>query len=497
MSREVIIESNMPIEDNDHDLFVMFMENRKQSGGGDIEKTERLDSSRQRFKVTYESAESGQQVLAKKSFTFKRYQLTALDSNAKFFNKQNESFEKSTRKIVVKNLITDDDLTVAELYAEFIMPDVEVKLIERSNFVPNTFFITYESDIDFALLQKRYLKKPVIREQRIEILDSYKTRTFIITLKPDLKRKIVDGIKLNCTHEIVNNKFLILQFENEAHLTSLFSMASNEVNMQSLKIDFCHNFVLLKSIQSQSQKQSDNLENQVNKTNGSFNAAQTNGGSKEQCIAAAEASQKQAKLTNEALKKEDKLKKKVGDANIIETIKSAQTRDDFKRLIKAESSNEIILNEREPFAIGLLKIKMFRLEMEMELKKFKAKINIEQGDKLSPIVSIKLDRPDQKTQVLEHLCAFNFNFTLITLAVSDRILTNAETFMEFQEQLNKVADKNIAVFIDLDQSGKSVRLYGLLKPVEKVLKSVTEIMERISKQSSASNKVKSNLNGHV
>ena len=43
-NRELIVESHIPIEDNDYDMFVMFLESGKQSGGGDIEKIEALSA---------------------------------------------------------------------------------------------------------------------------------------------------------------------------------------------------------------------------------------------------------------------------------------------------------------------------------------------------------------------------------------------------------------------------------------------------------------------
>ena len=75
-SFQVTIDLSTQLNTNDLDFLNLFLESKKQSGGGDVTKTELLNTTNQ-LVIFYEDKQAQQRILTKKYLQFKNYQLKA------------------------------------------------------------------------------------------------------------------------------------------------------------------------------------------------------------------------------------------------------------------------------------------------------------------------------------------------------------------------------------------------------------------------------------
>lgn len=100
---EVLFELSRQLVPEDMDILSLFLENRKQSGGGDILHVE--DQSRS-LRVVYEDDNACQRVLAKKFLQFQSYYMRASERGYKI----NEIYELDTTRIILKNINNHEEV---------------------------------------------------------------------------------------------------------------------------------------------------------------------------------------------------------------------------------------------------------------------------------------------------------------------------------------------------------------------------------------------------
>ncbi len=109
-SNPVLFELNKRLTSSDDlDILSLYLENRKQSGGGDIVCIEELNdkTTTSALRVYYEEAEVCQRVLAKKFF---QYQSFLLRSSINGY-KVNHQYEIDDRRIILKNIKPNEDVS--------------------------------------------------------------------------------------------------------------------------------------------------------------------------------------------------------------------------------------------------------------------------------------------------------------------------------------------------------------------------------------------------
>lgn len=106
---QVIFEINKALDKLDLDLLSLFLENKRQSGGGDIVKLEEVGSDTIRaLRVDYEDADAKQRVLTRKFLKFQNYLLRVSENGFKV----NDLYEIDDKQIILKNIDKDEEVFI-------------------------------------------------------------------------------------------------------------------------------------------------------------------------------------------------------------------------------------------------------------------------------------------------------------------------------------------------------------------------------------------------
>ena len=110
--------SSKPIEPNDLEIILLFLENAKQSGGGDSCEN-KLDPSKHLLTVKYEQSKSKARVIQKKILTFQQYKLIAsepfdekcfkLDDKTIILANVSDKMNHEAVTLFAENLVVNDD----------------------------------------------------------------------------------------------------------------------------------------------------------------------------------------------------------------------------------------------------------------------------------------------------------------------------------------------------------------------------------------------------
>lgn len=253
----VIFDINIPVAENDLDIFELFLSNKNQAGpNGDLISCELDEATRKQITVVYEFPAAAQTVLTKRFFTLKSY---FLRSSTNGFLK--ETYDINKRQIIIKNIENDPENLKVELYAEYLMPDNSVSSIAKSQFQNKTFLITYNEDIDFKIIEQRYLKKQESKNaksfEKIEYLKSMKTSTIIIRSRS--KKQTTDSIMKKLTTDIYSKlgdkpniflsqgiNFVLCQFKSELDTDQFLKSIQEYLEENRLVCEYCSNLALIK-----------------------------------------------------------------------------------------------------------------------------------------------------------------------------------------------------------------------------------------------------------
>lgn len=120
-SSHVLFELNRPLEQRDVDILSLFLENKRQSGGGNIlnivpisvghEVTAAKARTQQNLncralRVAYEQADVQQRILAKKFFRFQEYFLRASECGYKL----NQLYALDNTRIILENISSSEEV---------------------------------------------------------------------------------------------------------------------------------------------------------------------------------------------------------------------------------------------------------------------------------------------------------------------------------------------------------------------------------------------------
>ena len=102
----------------------MFLENKKASGGGDIEKFE-FDSKKKIIMVQYSSYNFKERVLTRRHFRFSNYAFTANEPFSSLV------FSIDSKTLILRNFKFNEDKMNVQLFAEnLVVPDNEENDVE-------------------------------------------------------------------------------------------------------------------------------------------------------------------------------------------------------------------------------------------------------------------------------------------------------------------------------------------------------------------------------
>lgn len=250
---KVLFELNRTLDERDLDVLTLYLENKKQSGGGDILKIDKNgESSKRTLTVAYEETDAQERILAKKFFKFQNYFLRSSENG----HKRNDLYALDTNKIILSNFEPNEEDLVVQMYAEYLLPDNSVIDVECMQMISNSFCITFQDKIDFERLNLRYNKKQKLRNRQIQLLNAFKTDTLIIGKKSG-KIPEIDNV-YNKLHENFpstlksdmkpfmfiekTGKFIVCQFED----SNIELLAKIILKEKKFIFDQCLNFDLIK-----------------------------------------------------------------------------------------------------------------------------------------------------------------------------------------------------------------------------------------------------------
>ena len=170
--------SSKPIEPNDLEIILLFLENSKQSGGGDSSE-HKLDPSKHLLTIKYENSVAKQRLLKKKILTFQQYKLIA---NEPF---DETKFKLDERTIVLTNVSEKMSTDAVQLFAEnLVVNDQEendVDCLYASIFFRNVYFISFKMSYNKEKIMKRLQRKSTLFNQTINILDAFTTKSILVS----------------------------------------------------------------------------------------------------------------------------------------------------------------------------------------------------------------------------------------------------------------------------------------------------------------------------
>lgn len=259
-AESILVESMTPIEADDIDFFIIFMESKRHSGGGDLADYERLDPFGCLFKMTYQDNEARDRVLHKRLLKFKNYllrasrQSTTSDSQAPL----------ATSSLLIRNFPGNDEKLI-RLYADYLQADNnEILSIEFSNILSNLCAVTYSSQIDREILKQRHQKRSVVNQSEISLLDAYRTCSLIVSGKKKqdgrvLLTQLVEFIRDKVTHNDqelffakLTDKFILIECNSDQYCDRIRSQLANSelLTQASLCVEYIHSPELLKDYEA-------------------------------------------------------------------------------------------------------------------------------------------------------------------------------------------------------------------------------------------------------
>jgi hypothetical protein len=274
---QVELISNKPIEQHDLDVIIAFLENPRQSGGGNILEYNLDSNERIYLNIIYENRIFKQRLLANGRFIkFQDYTFLLNEPIS------NLNFKEDNQVLILRNIDENENIDVIKIYGEtLILADNELNeivSINKSVLFHNTYFIKFKTGFNKDQCRKRAEKRPTLRDRKIEILQAFETNTIVIK-QSDTFEKIenyfnlkykkqfdFDPIKSMC----IKNSFLLIQFDSNLSANEFLNQKHDLFKNRSF--EYLFNFDLIVDYNSNI----DNNENEnkelsfINKAKSSF-----------------------------------------------------------------------------------------------------------------------------------------------------------------------------------------------------------------------------------
>ncbi|RNA30522.1 hypothetical protein BpHYR1_029222 [Brachionus plicatilis] len=256
------------LEEDDFDLLLLFLENKRQSGGGDISNVNDLAYSsverRRILKISYENSQVAHRVISKKFLKFKNYHIRSLPGSVSSYKSETQNILPN--KLIIQNISVNDndDESIVEMYAEYLAPENEVIHLQKSSLSPDTFLVTFKDELNKDVVNARFSKKKIFRSKEINLVDSFGTNSFLIFnqkkqftdfghLIEKLNSEVANAEDLQDYFMEFNSYSILVQFDSEKLLNDLFDFFKfylKSINVDLL-IEKVFNFALIENFFTQ------------------------------------------------------------------------------------------------------------------------------------------------------------------------------------------------------------------------------------------------------
>lgn len=353
--------------------------------------------------------------------------------------KSNCFYPLNERDLIVKNI--EHDELIVRMYAEYLLPDNDLASLAASKLVSNTFYLTYSDVIDRTKLTTRFNKKPNLNKWKIELLDSYATRSLLVWSHSKL-----DLNKFNLTnlfYELYSNKYLLVQFESSAHLDEFALQLGEEFSYELV-----HNFDLIRHLLQRKFESKNQVKSVVTKP-----------------------------------------AKPIVNLPFFKQLDVA-SHFNIDSLIKMELNYVFYLNELEPLVIGLLNASQLLADFNLSLARidYECKLDAEKR----PILQLKNTvessagydtRKQMLTDLISEFYCGNFVYQIFELKKNSSEMSSQ--FGDYCAQLNK---RFTAVY--LNYSHQHLYSYSSINSFSKVVKHLENYL-LLNSVKSVSNPIKS------
>lgn len=251
---------NRPINVDDEDAIIMFLENRKASGGGDIDQFE-LDPRKKMLMVKYCSDALKRRVLSKRHFRFQDYTFSA---NEPF---DSLVFPQDLKTLILQKFKFNEDKENVRLFAENLVStgdeteeENDVEFVQQSNLFKECFFIRFKNDFQMDRVVSQLKRRPTLHGQRIEALPAILSNTCVIITPPRTEKR--DKISTEVMELYFTNKkrsgvasyehlynmdnYTLIRFDTEANARKLLEKR-HTISNQEVICEYLYNLDMLKS----------------------------------------------------------------------------------------------------------------------------------------------------------------------------------------------------------------------------------------------------------
>lgn len=524
----VLFEIYPDLKEEDFDLLIMYLESKKQSGGGDIINIENLtfDSlqSKRSFRIAYQDPEAKERVLSKKFFKFKNYDLKSYQPN--ILGYKHDKYDLNKSKLIIKDILvqdnSDEDDSIVQMYAEHLAPDNEITHIQKSNLFANTFYITYKDELDKDQLKCRYNKKPKLRNKQINLLDSFETKSFLIASNSKqtnakdfekIKSKIIEEIEkrepVNYFFDL-NDKFILFQIQNEMLLNDLAdSVRLSLKNLgEGFVLELVYNFELLQQLTGQvaCEETKTEPEKKFVDIGVQTEPIQEPKRQKKRIFKNSQASSIRSSISES---ESEKVKSSSSQYSSISHSSSISNKENFQKTNPENSC--FTLDPEEYYTVALLNTKQIFLNFENELKKLdkQLELRIDNRNQVSILNRNQyLTNNDWKLQVMNKINQFFTSRTLYRqIEIPDEISKNENFSKKLADSLAEYNKLSSAYYFRIQN--KMIHGYGCKNALNQKISALDglfrEILSgKISKQPSpapsttvASQSLKDNQNNVI
>ena len=171
---------------DDLDTVIIYLENE---AGNNLFNTEssdivdyQLDDDGFQLNIKFENKQSTEYLLNKKMIKFKDYHFQI----AKKFQPPFQQYETNSdlkRTLILCNVPNEVDLNMIKMYGENIA-STKVKCIYSSKIFAYTYVLKFDDDLNLDLVKQRMRRRPMLRNQQIELILPEQTNTLLLHKQP-------------------------------------------------------------------------------------------------------------------------------------------------------------------------------------------------------------------------------------------------------------------------------------------------------------------------
>lgn len=435
------------LKEEEFDLLILFLESKRQSGGGDILDAENLTYSNledgKLLKIWYQNSQTAQRVISRKFLKFKHYYIRTLSGSASSF--KNESYQIIANKLIIQNVSknNENDEFIVEMFAEYLAPENEVINLLNLELSTDSYLVTFKDDLKKETIFTRLNKIKNLNNRKINLMDAFNANTLIVFSQKKVPTNFDHLIeKLNSQlantedyhgHFIEYNSFsMLVQFHDEKLFNQMFDFFNLYLKSTSLEllIEKVFNFNLVESFFAQN-------------------------GFRQELVIGKKFSNASVQ-TDFLLDSLDKFKHDLNENSI--SLNASELSGNHLTCSETNRYPIIELNISHDYLLALDKNKKLMTDLKEELKKNYSNFEL---NGLEEKILIKLDIDEWKTIIRSLMNRFLNNHHKI-LQIPNEILKNSEHFSKLSKQIENYNERLKQIFF-AQINNNQINLYGFKK----------------------------------